>query len=197
MSRFPRDACVTLLPARACRRRADGRDRGAGANPVLDERLSTSNADAASTEVNAIDLTVPGLSGGGRALFPGRPGLAGPGGGVEYSFEAIGLKQTAEQAWAMLRKGGTATVIGMIPLDEKVELPGLDFLSEKKIQGSTMGSNRFRQDMPRYVDMYLDGRLKLDELVSARIALDEVNDGFAATAACAKRRSASGGSSPA
>ena len=42
-----------------------------------------------------------------------------------------------------------------------------------------MGSNRFRQDMPRYVDLYLDGRLKLDELVSARIKLEEVNDGFA------------------
>jgi S-(hydroxymethyl)glutathione dehydrogenase/alcohol dehydrogenase len=40
------------------------------------------------------------------------------------------------------------------------------FLSEKKIQGSNMGSNRFRTDMPRYVDMYLNGKLKLDELVS-------------------------------
>ena len=44
--------------------------------------------------------------------------------------------------------------------------------------GSNMGSNRFRVDMPRYIDLYLDGRLKLDELVSRRIALDEVNDGF-------------------
>ena len=41
-----------------------------------------------------------------------------------------------------------------------------------------MGSNRFRVDMPRYIDLYLDGRLKLDELVSRRISLDEVNDGF-------------------
>ena len=44
--------------------------------------------------------------------------------------------------------------------------------------GSNMGSNRFRVDMPRYIDLYLDGRLKLDELVSRRISLDEVNDGF-------------------
>jgi S-(hydroxymethyl)glutathione dehydrogenase/alcohol dehydrogenase len=43
-----------------------------------------------------------------------------------------------------------------------------------------MGSNRFRFDMPRYVDLYMDGRLMLDELVSARIKLDEVNDGFEA-----------------
>jgi S-(hydroxymethyl)glutathione dehydrogenase/alcohol dehydrogenase len=82
------------------------------------------------------------------------------GGGVEYSFEAIGLKATAEQAFAMLRSGGTATIIGMIPEGERIELPGSDFLDEKKIQGSNMGSNRFRIDMPRYVDLYLGGRFE-------------------------------------
>jgi S-(hydroxymethyl)glutathione dehydrogenase/alcohol dehydrogenase len=117
-----------------------------------------------------------------RALFPGRPGIGGAGGGVDYAFEAIGLKQTVEQTFAMVKKGGTATIIGMIPPGTMIELPGIEFLSEKKIQGSTMGSNRFRQDMPRYVDLYLAGRLKLDELVSARIKLDEVNDGFGAMA---------------
>jgi S-(hydroxymethyl)glutathione dehydrogenase/alcohol dehydrogenase len=102
------------------------------------------------------------------------------GGGVEYSFEAIGLKATAEQAWQMLAQGGTATVVGMIPIGQSVELNGFDFLAEKKIQGSNMGSNRFRFDMPRYVDLYMDGRLMLDELVSARIGLEEINDGFEA-----------------
>jgi len=101
-------------------------------------------------------------------------------GGVEYAFEAIGLKITAEQSFAMLRKGGTATIIGMIPEGQRIELPGSEFLDEKKIQGSNMGSNRFRIDMPRYVDLYLSGRLKLDELVSRRITLDDVNDGFEA-----------------
>ncbi len=115
-----------------------------------------------------------------RRLFPGVAGMLGTGGGVDYAFEAIGLKETAEQAFAILKKGGTATVIGMIPPGVKLELPGVDFLSEKKIQGSSMGSNRFRQDMPRYLDLYLDGRLKLDELVSARIALEDINEGFAA-----------------
>ena len=102
------------------------------------------------------------------------------GGGVDYSFEAIGLKVAAEQAFAMLKNGGTATVIGMIPLGQKVELPGVDFLFEKKIQGSSMGSNRFRTDMPKYVDMYLNGKLNLDDMVSRRIKLDDVNDAFAA-----------------
>jgi S-(hydroxymethyl)glutathione dehydrogenase/alcohol dehydrogenase len=99
-------------------------------------------------------------------------------GGVAYAFEAIGLKTTAEQSFAMLCKGGTATIIGMIPEGERIELPGSEFLVEKKIQGSNMGSNRFRIDMPRYVELYLSGRLKLDELVSARIRLDEINQGF-------------------
>jgi S-(hydroxymethyl)glutathione dehydrogenase/alcohol dehydrogenase len=102
------------------------------------------------------------------------------GGGVHYSFEAIGLKATAEQAFAMLRRGGTATVIGMIPIGQKVEINGFEFLSEKKMQGSAMGSNRFRIDMPRYIELYMQGRLKLDEMVSARIKLDEVNKGFEA-----------------
>jgi len=97
-------------------------------------------------------------------------------GGADYTFEAIGLKIAAEQAFAMLKRGGTATVIGMIPFGQTIELPGFDFLMEKKIQGSNMGSNRFRVDMPRFVDFYLDGRLKLDEMLSARVTLNEIND---------------------
>jgi S-(hydroxymethyl)glutathione dehydrogenase/alcohol dehydrogenase len=127
-----------------------------------------------------VDATAGDPVGQVMALLPGAPSFGSPGGGVDYAFEAIGLKQTAEQAFAMIKKGGTATVIGMIPLGVSIELPGIDFLAEKKIQGSNMGSNRFRQDMPRYVDLYMDGRLKLDELVSARIPLEEINEGFAA-----------------
>ena len=100
------------------------------------------------------------------------------GGGVHHAFEAIGLKVTAEQAFAMLKAGGTATVIGMIPVGTNVELPAEQLMSEKSIQGSRMGSNRFRIDMPVLVQLYLDGRLKLDELVSARIGLDQVNEAF-------------------
>lgn len=102
------------------------------------------------------------------------------GGGVHYSFEAIGLKATAEQAFQMLRNGGTATVIGMIPPGEMVSLHGPDFLFEKTIQGSMMGSNRFRVDMPRFVDFYLQGRLHLDDMVSHRIKLSDVNEALQA-----------------
>jgi len=102
--------------------------------------------------------------------------------GVHYSFEAIGLKETAEQAFAMLRPGGTATIIGMIPFGTKIEIDGFAFLSEKRLQGSSMGSNRFRFDMPKYIELYKQGRLKLDELISRHIALDDINEGFDALA---------------
>lgn len=101
-------------------------------------------------------------------------------GGVHHAFEAIGLKATAEQAFGMLRRGGTATIIGMIPPGQMVSLHGVDFLSEKKIQGSFMGSNRFRVDMPRFVDLYLQGRLHLDDLISSRIKLEDINEAMAA-----------------
>ncbi|MFM8304368.1 MAG: Zn-dependent alcohol dehydrogenase [Actinomycetota bacterium] len=101
------------------------------------------------------------------------------GGGVDHAFEAIGLAATAQQAFAMLRNGGTATVIGMIPLGQRIELDGFQFLMEKRIQGSSMGSNRFRLDMPQYVEWYLAGKLKLDELVSATMPLEQINAGFA------------------
>lgn len=101
------------------------------------------------------------------------------GAGVHYSFEAIGLKETAEQAFSMLGVGGTATIIGMLPIGVKIELTGSSFMQEKSIQGSMMGSNRFRIDMPRFIDFYLAGKLHLDQMVSKRIKLAQVNDAFA------------------
>ena len=62
----------------------------------------------------------------------------------------------------------------------QVELHGPEFLMERKMQGSNMGSNRFRVDMPRFVEFYLQGRLHLDDLISRRISLEDVNDGIAA-----------------
>lgn len=100
------------------------------------------------------------------------------GGGVHYAFEAIGLKQTAEDAFAMLRQGGAAVIIGMIPVGTKIELTGSDFLREKKVLGSFMGSNRFRVDMPRFIDFYLQGKLHLDEMISKRIGLEDINTAF-------------------
>ena len=101
------------------------------------------------------------------------------GGGVEYSFEAVGLKLTAEQCFSALRAGGTATIIGMIPFGTKIELHGYDFLKERRIQGSSMGSNRFRFDMPKLLNQWKKGQLKLDNVIVGHIKLDEINEGYA------------------
>jgi S-(hydroxymethyl)glutathione dehydrogenase/alcohol dehydrogenase len=82
-------------------------------------------------------------------------------GGVHYSFEALGIK---------------------------IELHGYDFLRDRKIQGTSMGGNRFRVDMPRLLSLWRQGRLKLDHLISGRIKLAEINDGFAALKSAAPVR---------
>jgi S-(hydroxymethyl)glutathione dehydrogenase / alcohol dehydrogenase len=102
------------------------------------------------------------------------------GGGVHHAIECLGQKLTAEQAFRMLAFGGTATIVGMVPFGEKIELHGADFLRERRIQGSSMGSNRFRVDMPRLIELYLQGRLHLDDWISDRIRLEGINDGFKA-----------------
>jgi S-(hydroxymethyl)glutathione dehydrogenase / alcohol dehydrogenase len=109
-------------------------------------------------------------------------------GGVHYSFEAIGTKTTAEQSFQMLRPGGTATIIGMVPFGMKIELHGFDFLRDRKIQGTSMGGNRFRVDMPRLLSLWRQGRLKLDHLISGKIKLAEINEGFAALKSAAPVR---------
>ena len=97
-------------------------------------------------------------------------------GGVDHAIECVGRTATAELAFMGLKRGGTATVVGMIPPGQMVSLPGWHFLAEKKIQGSFMGSNRFPVDIPRLVDMYLRGRLDLDTIIAERIALSGINE---------------------
>jgi S-(hydroxymethyl)glutathione dehydrogenase/alcohol dehydrogenase len=98
------------------------------------------------------------------------------GGGVMHAIEAVGHHKTAEQAFAMLCRGGAATILGMMPRGMSLELPGVEFVFDKSVRGSTMGSSRPPADIPRLIDFYLQGRLKLDELVSRHIRLEDVNE---------------------
>jgi S-(hydroxymethyl)glutathione dehydrogenase/alcohol dehydrogenase len=101
------------------------------------------------------------------------------GGGADFVFECIGLVPTVQQAIAMTGRGGTTVLVGVVPIQQMVPISAADItLQEKNITGSYMGSNRFRFDMPKYIEFYLDGRLYLDEMISSRIKLDEVNDAF-------------------
>lgn len=100
-------------------------------------------------------------------------------GGANYAIEAVGRPETAELAWTITRRGGLTTILGMIAPGKSVSIPGPSFLSGKRLQGSLLGSTQFPIDMPRLVDMYLDGRLDLDTMVAERITLPEINDAMA------------------
>jgi S-(hydroxymethyl)glutathione dehydrogenase/alcohol dehydrogenase len=101
------------------------------------------------------------------------------GGGADFVFECLGSVPTVQQSLAMTGRGGTAVLVGVVPITQLVPISAADLvLQEKRVVGSYMGSNRFRFDMPKYVDFYLDGRLRLDEMISSRIPLDDVNAAF-------------------
>ena len=99
-------------------------------------------------------------------------------GGVDHAIEAVGRSASASLAVNVLRRGGTATILGMMPLNERVSLGAMDLLGGKKLQGALMGGNRFPVDIPRLVDFYLRGLLDLDSIVAETIPLEAINDGF-------------------
>ncbi len=101
--------------------------------------------------------------------------------GVDYAFEVIGHPRTIGQAYESLRKGGVAVVVGVS--DENAELtlkPVWLMRHAKTLLGCAYGSARPQVDFPRIVDLYLEGRIKLDELITRRFGLDEINDAFQA-----------------
>ena len=100
------------------------------------------------------------------------------GGGVDFGFEAIGLKVTSEQAYEMAKRGGTAVVVGMVPPMEKIEVSGMIWMQEKTLKGSFYGSARFHTDMPRILELYKQGKLDIDGLVTKRYQFDEINEAF-------------------
>ena len=104
------------------------------------------------------------------------------GGGTDYAFEAIGLMKTAQQCFEMVKRGGTAVVVGMLPLAEQLTLPnaGMNFLGEKGIIGSFYGSTRQTHDMPWLMELYRQKRLKIDELISRRYKLEQINEAYEA-----------------
>jgi NDMA-dependent alcohol dehydrogenase len=105
-------------------------------------------------------------------------GLTG-GLGVDYAFEVIGAAAAIQQAFAALKRGGKAVIVGVPRMGEEVSLAGWSFpLEEKSIIGSLYGSANVHRDMPRLLELYMQKRLKIDELISRRIKLDDVNAAF-------------------
>jgi S-(hydroxymethyl)glutathione dehydrogenase/alcohol dehydrogenase len=147
----------------------------AGANPIiavdLNERKlgfakqfgATHTVNAGSTDpVEAIkELT------GGR--------------GADFAFEVIGIPDVITQAFMAVRRGGKAVVVGVPPAASMVSVPGFFLpLAEKSLIGSLYGSANMARDVPRLIGLYRAGRLKLDELITRRYKLAQVNEAFEA-----------------
>jgi S-(hydroxymethyl)glutathione dehydrogenase/alcohol dehydrogenase len=101
------------------------------------------------------------------------------GGGVDYSFECIGNVDVMGQALACTHKGwGQSIVIGVAGAGEEIHARPFLLVTGRQWRGTAFGGVRGRTELPRYVDRYLAGRIKLDEYVSATLALDDVNRAF-------------------
>jgi S-(hydroxymethyl)glutathione dehydrogenase / alcohol dehydrogenase len=99
--------------------------------------------------------------------------------GVDYAFDAIGGEATTLQILDAIRPGGTAVIVGMAAMSVRAPItPYMMALQEKCIRGTMYGSVRPNIDFPRLVNLYMDGRLKIDELVSRTYPLGEINEGF-------------------
>lgn len=102
------------------------------------------------------------------------------GGGVDYSFEVIGKQPTAEQAVRMLAVGGTALLIGVQEAGNRLDLDLFSeiVLPQRRIVGVAMGSTNPHIDIPMFAELYLQGRFNLDDLVSERIGLEDIDRGY-------------------
>ena len=109
-------------------------------------------------------------------VVPAVRGLTG--GGPDYAFEAIGTEPTIQQAWEAAGPRGTVVVVGILPKGKTLTIDPWQFFSEKTLKGSFLGSARIREDIPRLVDLYAAGDLRLDELVDRRIELSELPEAF-------------------
>lgn len=96
--------------------------------------------------------------------------------GADYALVAAGSARAIEQGVTLLRRGGTLVVVGMTPSGVKAAFEAVDLADNAiRILGSKMGSARPAIDVPALARLYLDGRLRLDELVSGRYPLDDIN----------------------
>jgi len=100
------------------------------------------------------------------------------GGGVDYAFEVVGTAKTIEQALLSTHRGGTAVAVGVCPAGTRLSIDPVMLLQQRTLTGTSFGGGRQRTDVPMLIDLYMAGRYKLDELISRRFALSEINEAF-------------------
>ncbi len=144
-----------------------------GANPIIAVDISSAKTEIArefgATHAIMSDETAVARI---KELTSGR--------GVDCAFEALGLPSLQERAFAAVRPGGQLTLVGTAPADSSANLPGAIITrAEKVIRGSSYGSVNPRRDIPALLDLYLAGMLKLDELITRRYRLEQINEAYA------------------
>src|SRR5690606_37239416 len=101
------------------------------------------------------------------------------GGAADYAFECVGNTELLRQAMALVHPfWGVCIAVGIAPHTGKIELPANAFYFGRRLQGTFIGDGKPRRDTPRILDWYLGGQLRLDELVTHRLALEGINEGF-------------------
>ena len=135
---------------------------------LVDSKLALATQFGATDVVNAKTSDAPDAI---RALTDGV--------GVDYAFEVIGVPAVIQQAFLSVKRGGKAVIVGVPGFGTEVSFMGASFaLEEKSVVGSLYGSGNLRRDMPKLIELYMRKKLKLDELISRRIKLDEINTAF-------------------
>ncbi len=147
----------------------------AGADPIVAIDLEASKLDAAMAfgASHAIDGSRSDAQEAVRSLTEGR--------GAAHVFVTVGSAAAMRQGLGLLRRGGALVVVGMPASGVTIEIEPLEVANDgQRILGGKMGSTVLERDIPNLVALYRDGRLKLDELISGRYALDDINDAIAA-----------------
>ena len=146
--------------------------RAAGARTIVAIDLSPTKLEEALAlgATHAVNASDPDAQDQVRALS---------GGGVEYAFEFAGAIRALELAYAITRRGGTTVTAGLPPSSASFGIPAVSLVAEERtVKGSYIGTCVPSRDIPRYLDLYRQGRLPVDRLLSGRLALDDINHGF-------------------
>jgi alcohol dehydrogenase len=99
--------------------------------------------------------------------------------GADYSFEATGITKVMEQAFLATRKGGVTVILGVTSPEDRLVLPSWTIVGEERVvTGAYMGSVVPRRDIPMLLELYASGRIKLDEIITDTIKLEEINEGL-------------------
>jgi Zn-dependent alcohol dehydrogenase len=140
---------------------------------VVDQKLEWAKGFGATDVINVRGLDGDGASDAVREKMHGI--------GVDVAFEAIGVPDVIRQAFLSTRRGGKAVIVGVAPFGIDISVPACMLpLEERSLIGSLYGSALMTRDVPRLLELYRRGKLKLDELVSREIRLDDVNAGLVA-----------------